>query len=521
MYFLLLAFFVNTIFIYANIDNKDSSIIDEYITGNRSSIIDFPFNEYLGNNKIESLDKVHRDGKKLKNNGFNDTLFYNLLFSKYFENHKNDMRVTNLLELEKLAEEAKVIYDSDSISGSFFKLLNQAALDELASKLQDIYIETPSKFKDEAFTKLRKGLESKGYRFHIPVSNYKKLVFYIKKGEFSYIFRKLLTTYRLEFFLTLGIAFVLSFFLFYYYKIYKRRASLCVTVSSILLIAFSSQVLEINSSENEPSITDFKTSELFNGQSSFWNLKKNQHDYGTAIWINDSTFKAKYFIFNNPYERHSIWEKETNNKTLALCSGNYAAGLDIKKSEGMTFEKGRAINRILRKDMDGLVVISSNGHMKIYDLKNELVDVDGDEVDINNPLFRQSFIDWVEFEEVSVFQTHLTVSNNKVLRKHSQRNNGAKAKRRLFASVRLDGEKYKVLINIPGTISLMEASEDIRNYISNHKKGQLDKLINLDTGFYDMLEIKNSNGQKLSNLKGTRPINEAVNLLCIYTRSPH
>ena len=98
-------------------------------------------------------------------------------------------------------------------------------------------------------------------------------------------------------------------------------------------------------------------------------LKQYQKILGYVVWMNPEKVKTAYLIDKGSYRtvhaRFEDWKKET--AILVSTSGNYV-NKNYYQSIGLTVDKGGAMNKVLAKDMDGLV-ITLNGSLTILNIQ--------------------------------------------------------------------------------------------------------------------------------------------------------
>ena len=459
---------------------------------------------------VSDQSAVHDLGRKLVAKGHDANSFFSCLYVDFFTSNMENYSEVHLNDLSKLSSFNPEFEKYDGLKGniSFYRTIIDAARDELASKIQ--YLITQGNHQKEEYAKYIDVLEEHGYVFFEKPNNVTKTINYLKRGEFSYVFKKLTGTYKYEFISFITIL-VVALFLFYRLLIRKKFTNLKFQLLFLSIIFYSFGVVAVS----EPNFSDKRLRNLSNDfDINLYQISLEGQEYGAAIWAESEKIGAKYLVFNNPFERTQEWG-DSGKTIFVTCAGNYATGENNSKSEGLTFEDGRVINRILVRSLDALVLINGQGNFDIYDIRNEPVDVDGDELKLHNPIYRQSFIDWVEADNLSVFQTHLLVSDGQ-LRLNSQRTNDREAHRRFLAQIQDNNTLYTVLVNIPQNITLGQATEDMLAYFRDYKKVELIKLINLDTGFYDILEVHDADGNKLNIIEGSRPVDGAASLVNLF-----
>ena len=91
------------------------------------------------------------------------------------------------------------------------------------------------------------------------------------------------------------------------------------------------------------------------------------------------------------------------------------------------------------------------------------------------------------------------------------------SERRFLATIQKDNNRrVYALINIKEPMFLSDAAEIIFDYFTKYKKANLSKMINLDTGFYNAIDVYKSSGERIDEITGSRSIEKVSNILYLF-----
>lgn len=238
---------------------------------------------------------------------------------------------------------------------------------------------------------------------------------------------------------------------------------------------------------------------------------------GHAMWLPQEQMRSHYFAHGD-VPKHLAKLKERDHVFLATAGGftNH-----LKQPEGLTIQDGTMINAVLQPNRHGLVIMDPQHGMIAFNLKEaEMKLPDGTSLlnPMNDLTAYAQFIDWCARQKATVFQTQLVVHNNRLLIDPEKAVKRFR-ERRLLALVSNDaGSRHHVLINITEPHMLAPLSAEIFSLLGEREL-QVDALLNLDVGLYDILDIYDEKGQPISDIKGTSESREATNLI-IYSLAP-
>lgn len=236
--------------------------------------------------------------------------------------------------------------------------------------------------------------------------------------------------------------------------------------------------------------------------------------------------RAKYFAAkdeagNSVYHRYEEWKKQYSGIIL-MSSGTYMN--DQVKPEGLTIDNGVSVNEtLIQNKMDALVIVYATGGIVVSDLKAADLTVSGGNVTPGKKFdLRKSsddletFIEWAQNQEATVFQTHLLVYKNVL--KLSASNSSPEPRERRFLAVGKDaeGKTVHVIIHSPDYLSLYDGTQKVLNFLNETKDITVTFMINLDTGYQDVFELHNKDCSVNATIKGVKSPSVAVNLLAYY-----
>lgn len=249
--------------------------------------------------------------------------------------------------------------------------------------------------------------------------------------------------------------------------------------------------------------------------------------------LNDERVKLKYFASKDYYgqnlgERFQNWAR--TRQLILASSGTYYYYPDNSNRErsvalpvGFCSENGKILNKNFEKKLDGLAMVFTNGKIIVQNIKNkiEIVLVNGLKLklNLNDPIDRNIFFNWIEEVKATVFQTHLFIFNDEVLIGKTANLN--KDYRRFLASgINQNNEEFHFILNLPFNVDIKKGSEISKKYLKEIENLKtINFLINLDTGAQNFLETMNPiDGKVLTNpnYSGKKKLHEAVNLLVYF-----
>ena len=266
-------------------------------------------------------------------------------------------------------------------------------------------------------------------------------------------------------------------------------------------------------------------SSIYDDNIKVYTLKTEWDTYGQTIWMKRKSgkVKAKYFAYKDMNDDRSVYSKYRSwrgGKDIVLvCSGAYTTERD-RDSEmiptGLTVDNGKVVNRNYRDDMDGLVIVYATGGIVVSDIEEGNLWLQSIErrVDAKESADRTALISWARQEEATIFQTHLLAYRNEL--RIDSRGRTEKAERRMLAlAIDEKGEVIHILFNIQEDVYLYDISRDILSYLQE-KEMNVVAMLNLDTGWYNILEVYDKDGDKYDRMQGDKPLTKATNMVAYY-----
>jgi hypothetical protein len=221
-------------------------------------------------------------------------------------------------------------------------------------------------------------------------------------------------------------------------------------------------------------------------------------------------------------QRYKTWAPEKN--IVAYLSGAYmdrCTGNAIPL--GLCIESGRVINRAIRTDLQGLVIISRDGLINVCDLRQGSVSASTGGTSRSFDIMHSSiqlnqFIQWCEVEKITLYQTHLLIQNDELMLSRSN-SSSTLAHRRLVAVCRdYNGGVTHYLFNIGSNKTLYDAADAAYAFLHN-RVASIQYLFNSDTGCQNVFCVYTAGGEKISDsqFEGDINLNQASNLLVYYS----
>lgn len=266
-------------------------------------------------------------------------------------------------------------------------------------------------------------------------------------------------------------------------------------------------------------------SSIYNGNIKVYTLKTEWDTYGQTIWMKrkGKKVKAKYFAYKDLHNDRSVYSKfrawQSNKEIVLVCSGAYTAereGNSEMIPTGLTVDNGKVVNRNYRDDMDGLVLVYATGGIVVSDIEegNLWLQSLKRRIDAKESSDRTALISWARQEEATIFQTHLLAYRNEL--RIDNRGRTEKAERRMLAlAIGEDGEVVHILINIQEEVYLYDITRDLMTYFKE-KDMNVVAMLNLDTGWYNILEVYEEDGSKYNRMQGDKPLTKATNMVAYY-----
>lgn len=299
-------------------------------------------------------------------------------------------------------------------------------------------------------------------------------------------------------------------------KLKQRKLKLYLLLISISITVLSVQKFYPSSQNLNSRIDAFSKFQIF------------------SFAINDTsnnTIKTAFFA-EDPYNDF-LKLKESSN-ILYASSASFVSTIHKENNipVGFCAEKGKILNKMPNQTMDGLVIIDNNqeiNNVDIIDLDRENGNCELDNCEShflhnnirNNPSEASSFINSIESQNLSSFQTQLVYTKNKSDNQNFERlNNGTNDRSRRFLAIcKKDGVLHHVIVDSIEEDYLMASAKNSLEYLRQNKYS-VDFMVNLDTGSKDIIHV--NDGEYLRNLRpnpltSSAKIENASSLLVYYT----
>ncbi len=236
--------------------------------------------------------------------------------------------------------------------------------------------------------------------------------------------------------------------------------------------------------------------------------------------------RAKYFAAEDDYgravyDRYQEWQ-QTNSNIILISSGTYWN--EQKIPVGLTIDNGVVVNNsLVYGRMDALTIVYATGGIVVSNLNDGNLKLSGGGVNTSREFdLRGStddlydFVEWAQEQEATVFQTHLLVYDDKL--KVSSNNSSTEPRERRFLAVgRNDnGDIVHLIVHRPEHASFYKSTSETKQFLNDYEDIEVIFMINLDTGYQDIFELRNWNCSVNQTIKGPIHPREAANLLVYY-----
>jgi len=247
-------------------------------------------------------------------------------------------------------------------------------------------------------------------------------------------------------------------------------------------------------------------------------LSKNGSSYGYGVFLlrgkSNSKLKAKYFA-KNAYSEFLRWK--SGKDIVLISSGAYSTGWDASSDTpvGLCVDNGATVNRNIKTDMDGLVIVEKVGGVRVSDIDQNNLYLQSIGRTISPISEKNTLIQWGQDQEATIFQTHL-LAYEKQLRISPSNSNKESANRRLLVlGYTSDGALFHAIFHIDRKVSLYDATNDTMKSLEVRGINVV-SVLNLDTGGYDILEVYDDRNKQVSYIQGRENKSKATNLLIYY-----
>lgn len=245
--------------------------------------------------------------------------------------------------------------------------------------------------------------------------------------------------------------------------------------------------------------------------------------------LSQKRIKVKYFAAMDPHNKRSVaqrfhsWKK--GKKIIAVTSGTYMSSCiaPLAKPIGMCVDNGVVVNQYLEQKLGALVIVKPNGQIESIKWKDQPYTIQYRDykktLSLQKSLDKNTFIEWTQAVEATIFQTHLLVHQDQLnVSECTSKECLSKASRRfLVVGKNSDQVDTHHIIHLSQPYTLYDASSKVFRFLKEYKEmSEVSMMINLDTGCQDVLDIYRHDGTREHQIKGQFKTSDAVNLLVYY-----
>ena len=447
-----------------------SNSMDKYIN-EHNNLNTFNYQEYLTKISFSDIEKLEEDRVTANKKNLGNTFLYNLT-DIFINTYPSSMsNIEDRIELgenflkyhSKENKEHTLIYSY--IGYYILSNCSQSLEKDISNNSDDwfFFFQNFSKIK-----RLKIQLSKSNIFIKSKKHNAKKLIDNIRYGQFSYIWNRI--------------------YLKYFYVPETTKAS------QLSLQAFTTNNIEDNT-----------ISYLLN----------NNEKIGEIIWLEKLKYKMHYLSQGNIKKKYDKFLLTNKRKPRISLTGGFLN--DHGNPEGFTIENGQIVNMSLMPNRDALILIENDGTSHVINLKEGTFTLPNKEK--INPLKYASdyakLTNWAQTNQASVFQTQLLAFNNKLLIKPNKLRYYIRERRLiLIVNNPKNNKVFHIIANIREAVDLSLITKKIFELIKA-KKYNVEAILNLDVGSYNIMEVYDSNGSIILDSK--LPLLNSKNLL-FYTQ---
>jgi len=530
---------------YAVTAFAQSAYLTEYYRSNKSKskpefLIQFPYQKYLQRISFTDFKQLEADRLYLNRQlDCGNEFMYNLC--DHYCN-KEPISTENLEQKISVGEkylDAKV-NETDSISDTtnIYSVIGYFLLGKVSRKLEhDIQNTTFDVRNPENIKLITRLADRKVFICTIP-GNLTKAIVNFKKGNFKYVFLRTylkLEDYFYVYYEKIGDGFLFVLFgllLIILYliwsggrkRVYGILILICVLIAHIIIKRkYEEPDLSILANPNisqQPAENYFYTNNIPVVRT--YRLKTKQGNIiGESIWLmrKDATqeyIDAHYFVIGDIVSKYE--QQKKYNFLILVSSGGFNNILE--QPDGLTIEDGTIINTVISQYRHGLVMLNKGG-INVLNLKNNHFVLPSGK-SINNPLTTAKayaeLIKWAKEEKATLFQTQLLCYQDSLLITIEKAKRELRERRLLaICTDKKSNRNYYVIFNIHKPSYLAEITMEVFSILSRNNN-KIEAILNLDTGAYDILELRDKNNHAVGHIKGTVDIHKAINLITFTKR---
>jgi len=500
---------------------------------NEQFINNFPYDRYLKDVEFTDFKQLQADRYTIyRKRDINDNVGDRFIF-KLAETFIKLYPIDDATLMIKLSIAESYIKEKryfNSGVNEIYKITGYYLMGKVARKIESNINNKKVSLKEYEKNGVLNRLKASNVNISVKVSSVDKAIENVKKGNFEYIFDRLVLRIKEHLFplanyLEIDISdfFISVIVIFILMVLISRKTRIGALVFLILLSVLPifvngekiSNPMPKGYTPN-PKITLSSAKNINKGVDTFILKGKNNTIIGQSVWMNRRYVHANYIATNNVYKEYQLLRSKKN-VVLASAGGfTNQRGLPL----GLTIEKGKVVNAILRYDRDGLLLVQKNGGIRVLNLKRGEFHLPGLKKPIGNPLNSlmaySDLLNWATSYGATIFQVQLLAYSNKLLIDPQKAPNQLR-ERRLLAlfSDNGNGDVQHAIFNIETSFNLATIADEIFGIIAIRNK-KVEAIVNLDVGTYNILNVFDANNNMLQYIKGPVDISTATNLL-VYT----
>ena len=240
--------------------------------------------------------------------------------------------------------------------------------------------------------------------------------------------------------------------------------------------------------------------------------------------------KAKYFAAKDAngrsvYSRYLEWS--TNKNIILFCGAAYfewgVPKYDYKKAKpaGITIDNGILVNEQISEKGSALAIVYATGGIACSNIKEGNLSIkcnSGDKkLNIKDAWDLKEFIKCAQEQSATVFQQHLLVYRNQ-LNDLNGLSDEQRERRFLAVGKDTDGKLVHTIVDYPNKgASLKIGATKVFDFLKEFRDmKEIIFMFNLDTGYQNVFQLFDKNGNIRNDITGNVKPEDAVNLLVYY-----
>lgn len=495
--------------------------------------ISFPYEAYLKNIAFDDIQTLQKDRLLMRDQKGNGDLFLYYLTEKYIKVFP--ISINNLERKTAIGETFLNPMKGDWNRDEIYNTIGYYLLGKVASKIEEGIKKKHLSFDSQRVQDLQSRLEKHKVVLDVEETIKQKIAKNLKQKKFKYLLSRLgnkIDEYLIPISCRIklsGKMISLSAFIIFLLALFSRKI-IMIGLSCLLLVGImvlgntlpNCTHVEVSSNaQNSAYQTKIKLSPLTSYHETdnqdhaikIFNLSEASDTIGACIWMEMPYAKATYFSYDSVY--HKLNKLKEANQAVFAATGGYT---NKNFPVGLTIDQGAIMNVAIKHNMDGLVIISETGELHIFNLDNEILQLPIEGPKIKNPLENlvafSKLLKWSKANKISLFQSHMFSSNDKIAMSATRSDSRLRERRLLTLCSDIEtGKKYHVIFNLTATYTQYEATREVLSIMRNYNK-TVEGIINLDTGTFNIMHIYDEQGNVIKQAPNN--IKKAANLL-VYT----